>query len=156
MINKLQTLSTEEQSKGRTLFKRNKSDFFKVFLNPRRMKRLLEKEQQHLSHEKSLSIEEEQELKQQMSREVTIKSKTTRDIVAHRKKLALGAKFEIKNDRVRYNVYKMKKLLLDEGVISRYTFNLLIGKNSNMALVSEPNLADREVPTEQSRTMKEL
>jgi hypothetical protein len=32
--------------------------------------------------------------------------------VAHRKQLALGAKIEIKNDRVRYNIYKMKKILL--------------------------------------------
>jgi hypothetical protein len=44
MINKLQSLSSEESSKqGKSLFKRSKSDFFKVFLNPKRMKRLLEK-----------------------------------------------------------------------------------------------------------------
>jgi hypothetical protein len=44
MINKLQSLSNEETNKGsKSIFKRNKSDFFKVFLNPKRMKRLLEK-----------------------------------------------------------------------------------------------------------------
>lgn len=48
MIGKLQTLSNEENTKSstKTIFKRNKSDFFKVFLNPKRMKRLLEKEQE--------------------------------------------------------------------------------------------------------------
>ncbi len=50
-------------------------------------------------------------------------------IVAHRKKLALGAQAEIKNERVKYNLWKIKKMLLEEGVISRYTYNLLIGKN---------------------------
>lgn len=120
------------------------------------MKRLLEKEQQHLSREKSLSIEEEQELKRQLSREVSIKAKPAKDLVAHRKKLAMGAKIEIKNDRVRYNVYKMKKVLLEEGVISRYTFNILIGKSTNMTLMSEPNIADREEKTEQNATMKDL
>lgn len=49
-------------------------------------------------------------------------------IVAHRKKLALGAQVEIKNERVRYNLWRMKKLLLEEGILSRYTYNLLIGK----------------------------
>lgn len=51
-------------------------------------------------------------------------------IVAHRKKLALGAQVEIKNERVRYNLWRMKKILLEEGVISRYTYNLLIGKQN--------------------------
>jgi hypothetical protein len=68
MINKLQSLSNDETTKGtKSLFKRNKSDFFKVFLNPKRMKRLLEKEQENL-REKSMSIEEEQELKRELSR----------------------------------------------------------------------------------------
>lgn len=52
-------------------------------------------------------------------------------LVAHRKQLALGAQAEIKNERVRYNIWKMKKVLLEEGIISRYTYNLLIGKQVN-------------------------
>jgi len=51
-------------------------------------------------------------------------------VVAHRKRLALGAQNEIKNERVRYNLWKLKKMLLEEGVISRYTYNMLIGKQA--------------------------
>jgi hypothetical protein len=50
-------------------------------------------------------------------------------IVAHRRKLALGAQAEIKSERVRYNLWKIKNMLLSEGIISRYTYNLLVGKN---------------------------
>lgn len=51
--------------------------------------------------------------------------------------LALGARIEIKSDRVRYNIFKMKKILLEEGVISRYTYNILIGKNYNQNFLAE-------------------
>lgn len=45
-ISKLQSINEEETSKGsKSIFKKNKSDFFKVFLNPKRMKRMLQQEQ---------------------------------------------------------------------------------------------------------------
>lgn len=41
-ISKLQLFNEEETSKGsKSVFRKNKSDFFKVFLNPKRMKKLL-------------------------------------------------------------------------------------------------------------------
>jgi hypothetical protein len=68
--------------------------------------------------------------------------------------LALGAKIEIKNDRVRYNLFKMKKVLLEEGIISRYTYNILIGKSFIDNFRSEPNI-ERQDAEELSRTLKE-
>ena len=47
----------------------------------------------------------------------------------HRKRLARGAQAEIKNERVRYNLWRIKNILKEEGVISRYTYDLLIGKH---------------------------
>jgi hypothetical protein len=46
MINKLQALADEDMNKKtkNTLLKKNKSDFFRAFLNPKRVKKLLEKE----------------------------------------------------------------------------------------------------------------
>jgi hypothetical protein len=68
--------------------------------------------------------------------------------------LALGAKIEIKNDRVRYNLFKMKKVLLEEGIISRYTYNILIGKNFINHFRSEPNI-ERQDAEELNKTLKE-
>jgi hypothetical protein len=46
IIGKLQTLCEEESARGtKSMFKKSKSDFFKVFLNPKRMKRILQHEQ---------------------------------------------------------------------------------------------------------------
>lgn len=68
-----------------------------------------------------------------------MKQRDTQKMVAHRRQLAQGHRIELKNDRVRYNLFKIKKILLEEGIISRYTFNLLIGKQTG-GFTTETNL----------------
>lgn len=75
--------------------------------------------------------------------------------MAHRKMLALGARIEIKSDRVRYNIFKMKKILLEEGVISRYTYNILIGKHSNHHFLAEHH-SDKVEEADHDKTFKDL
>lgn len=127
MIRKLQDLTEEDMStssKLKTINKKTKSDFFRAFLNPRKIKKLLEEEKKGEIINSELRSDSCVRSESMGGRP----RKTASMVVAHRKKLALGAQAEIKNERVRYNLWKMKKLLLEEGIISRYTYNLLIGK----------------------------
>jgi hypothetical protein len=137
MIRKLQELTEEETSKkAKTTHKKNRSDFFRAFLNPKRVKRLLQEEKKEET-EKEATERDLESKTDNLKSDSCFKSdsmggnrtrKTTSMVVAHRKKLALGAQVEIKNERVRYNLWKIKNMLLEEGIISRYTYNLLIGK----------------------------
>lgn len=105
MIRKLQELTDEETSKKtKTANKKNRSDFFRAFLNPKRVKRLLQEEKKE--EEKEPTEKDLESKTDNLKSDSCFKSdsmggtrtrKPTSVLVAHRKQLALGAQVEIKN-----------------------------------------------------------
>ena len=95
----------KEQGKGKLKYQQfhQKVDYFQLFINPVKIK-------QALMNEQILAT--------------SFKDRSPPNI-NFRRKLALFSQEEIKNEKVRNNIFKIKKVLLKNGIITHHCFRIL-------------------------------